>query len=77
MPTLIVAYLHTWAAQARHRLHPPRGHDPDWLQRDRGSSAEVVVLIALFVVLAIGAVAVIAAKVMARANSIDLGGTTG
>lgn len=41
--------------------------------REAGYSTETVLVTALLVALAIGAVAVITAKVMGKANSIDLG----
>jgi hypothetical protein len=46
-----------------------------WLHRqgDGGYTTETVVVIALLVALAIAAVGIIAAKVLAKANSLDLG----
>jgi hypothetical protein len=46
-----------------------------WLRRhgDGGYTTETVVVIALLVALAIAAIAIIAAKVLAKANSLDLG----
>jgi hypothetical protein len=43
-------------------------------RRDDGYSTEAIAVTALLVLLAIGALAVLAAKVMAKANSIDLNG---
>jgi hypothetical protein len=46
-----------------------------WLRshRDDGYTTETVVVIALLVALAIAAIAIIAAKVLAKANSLNLG----
>jgi hypothetical protein len=46
-----------------------------WLRRqdDGGYTTETVVVIALLVALAITAVGIIAARVLAKANSLDLG----
>jgi len=46
-----------------------------WLRRqdDAGYTTETVVVIALLVALAIAAIAIIAAKVLAKANSLNLG----
>jgi hypothetical protein len=41
---------------------------------EAGYSTETVIITALLVVLAIGAVAIIAAKVLSKANSISTGG---
>jgi hypothetical protein len=40
---------------------------------DAGYTTETVVVVALLVAMAIAAVAIIAAKVLAKANSLDLG----
>jgi hypothetical protein len=46
-----------------------------WIQRHRddGYTTETVVVIALLVALAIAAIAIIAAKVLAKANGLNLG----
>jgi hypothetical protein len=46
-----------------------------WLRRhgDDGYTTETVVVIALLVALAIAAIAIIAAKVLAKANGLNLG----
>ncbi len=46
-----------------------------WLRRqgDGGYTTETVVVIALLVALAIAAIAIIAAKVLAKANGLNLG----
>jgi hypothetical protein len=46
-----------------------------WLRRqgDGGYTTETVVVIALLVALAIAAIAIIATKVLAKANSLNLG----
>ena len=43
-------------------------------RRDEGYTTETIAMIALLVVLALGVIGVVAAKVMARANGIDLNG---
>jgi nitrate reductase gamma subunit len=62
-----LAYLLTAASFLRARLAAVRR------TRDAGYTSETVVVIALLVVLALGVVAIIAAKVTAKANSINLG----
>ena len=59
-------YLPVLAAMLRARLAQARGNDG-------GYTTETVVVIALLVALAIAAVAIITAKVLARANSLNLG----
>lgn len=64
MSTLIITYLLARITSLRRHLaeHP-----------DDGYTVEAVAVIALLVVLALAVVAVISAKVLAKANSIDLG----
>jgi hypothetical protein len=61
-----VAYLRILASVLRGRLAQAR-HGED------GYTTETVVVIALLVALAVAAVAIITAKVLARANSLNLG----
>lgn len=63
----ILASLRLAAAALRGRLARAR------LQGDAGYTTETVVVIALLVALAIAAVAIITAKVLAKANSLNLG----
>lgn len=65
MPALL-GYLRLAAALARGRLAQARSNG------DAGYTTETVVVIALLVALALAAVAIIAAKVLAKANSIQL-----
>jgi hypothetical protein len=62
--TEILRFLRDTAMALRARLHR---------QGDGGYTTETVVVIALLVALAIAAIAIIAAKVLAKANSLDLG----
>ena len=62
-----LAYLLTAASLLRARLAAVRR------TRDAGYTSETVVVIALLVILALGVIAIIAAKVTAKANSINLG----
>jgi len=66
MPALL-GYLRLAAAVLRGRLAQARRDG------EAGYTTETVVVIALLVALAIAAVAIIAAKVLAKANSIQLG----
>ena len=66
MPSL-PGYIRLAAAVLRGRLAQAR-HDGD-----AGYTTETVVVIALLVALAIAAVAIITAKVLAKANSLNLG----
>jgi hypothetical protein len=59
-------YLRILAAMLRARLAQAR-------RRDGGYTTETVVVIALLVALAIAAVAIITAKVLAKAGSLNLG----
>jgi len=65
--TEILRFLRDGATALRARLA--------WLRRqgDGGYTTETVVVIALLVALAIAAIAIVAAKVLAKANSLDLG----
>lgn len=60
----LIAYL---ASQARHRWQTVRD------TRDGGYSTEAVVVTAVLVALALAVLAIIAAKVVAKAGSINLG----
>lgn len=60
-------YLRLTAALLRGRLAQARRSG------EAGYTTETVVVIALLVALAIGAVAIITAKVLAKANSLNLG----
>ncbi len=62
---LILALLLTQFDATRHRLAAQR-------RRDDGYTLEAVVVISLLVIIAIAVVGVIAAKVKAKADSIDL-----
>ncbi len=64
MTTLIITYLLA-------RITSLRQHLAD--RPDDGYTVEAVVVIALLVVLALAVVAVISAKVLAKANAINLG----
>jgi len=64
---VILGYLRIAAATLRGRLERAR------LTGDAGYTTETVVVIALLVALAIAAVAIITAKVLAKANSLNLG----
>jgi hypothetical protein len=66
MPSL-PGYIRLAAAVLRGRLAQAR-HDGD-----AGYTTETVVVIALLVALAIAAIAIITAKVLAKANSLNLG----
>ena len=66
MPALF-GYLRLAATLLRGRLAQARRNG------EAGYTTETVVVIALLVALAIAAVAIIAAKVLAKANSIQLG----
>jgi hypothetical protein len=61
-----VTYLHTLATVLRARLAQAR-------HNDGGYTTETVVVIALLVALAIAAIALISAKVLAKAGSLNLG----
>jgi hypothetical protein len=61
-----VAYLRILATVLRARLAQARGNDS-------GYTTETVVVIALLVALAIAAIAIVSAKVLAKANSLNLG----
>ena len=65
--TEILHFLRDAAASLRTRLAWLRRH------RDDGYTTETVVVIALLVALAIAAIAIIATKVLAKANSLNLG----
>jgi phage baseplate assembly protein gpV len=65
---LILALLLARFDSTRHRLAAQR-------RRDDGYTLEAVVVISLMVILAIAVVGVIAAKVKAKADSINLNGT--
>jgi hypothetical protein len=60
-------WLRILAAELRTRLAQLRN------ESDAGYTTETVVVIALLVAMAIAAVALISAKVIAKANSLDLG----
>jgi hypothetical protein len=60
------AYLRILATVLRARLAQARGNDG-------GYTTETVVVIALLVALAIAAIAIITTKVLAKANSLNLG----
>jgi hypothetical protein len=60
------AYLRILATVLRARLPRARGNDG-------GYTTETVVVIALLVALAIAAIAIVTAKVLAKANSLNLG----
>ena len=66
MPDLL-GYLRLAAALLRGRLAQARRGG------DAGYTTETVVVIALLVALAIAAIAIITAKVLAKANSLNLG----
>lgn len=69
MASLLLTYLSARISELRHELARSDA-------RDRGAyTVEAVVVMALLAVLAIGMLGVIATKVMAKANSIDLDGT--
>ena len=61
-----VAYLRILATVLRARLAQARNNDG-------GYTTETVVVIALLVALAIAAIAIVSAKVLAKANSLNLG----
>lgn len=64
---LLVSYLTTawtWLRQRQHQL------------RDDGYSTEAIAVIALLAVLALSVIGIITAKVIAKANSVDLGPTS-
>jgi hypothetical protein len=63
--SLILAYLFARITSLRRDLAD---------RQDDGYTTETIAVIALLVVLAIGVVGVIAAKVLAKANSINLNG---
>jgi len=63
----IPGYIRLAAGMLRDRLRRAR------LTGDAGYTTETVVVIALLVALAIAAVAIITAKVLAKANSLNLG----
>ena len=63
----ILRFLRSTAAVLRARLAKLRRNG------DGGYTTETVVVIALLVALAIAAIAIIATKVLAKANSLDLG----
>ena len=63
----ILRFLRGAAATLRARLAELRRNG------DGGYTTETVVVIALLVALAIAAIAIIATKVLAKANSLDLG----
>jgi hypothetical protein len=65
MPVLL--YIRLAAAVLRGRLTQARR------DREAGYTTETVVVIALLVALAIAAIAIITAKVLAKANSLNLG----
>lgn len=65
--SVIRGYLRLAAAIVRDRLRQAR------LTGDAGYTTETVVVIALLVALAIAAVAIITAKVLAKANGLNLG----
>jgi hypothetical protein len=70
MPLLpFLAYL---TAQARRRTDNLRAKFKELARSDAGYSTETVLVTALLVVLALGVLAVIATKVIAKANSISL-----
>jgi hypothetical protein len=58
----------------RHLIGALRAHLSAVRADDAGYSTEAVVVIALLVAMALAAVGVIAAKVIAKANSLNLGG---
>jgi hypothetical protein len=64
--TRLTAYLALIAATLKDRLHQAR-QEPE-----RGDVPDNIVVISLLVLLAIAAVAIITAKVLARANSINM-----
>jgi hypothetical protein len=66
MPDLL-GYLRLAAALLRGRLAQARRYG------EAGYTTETVVVIALLVALAIAAIAIITAKVLAKANSLNLG----
>jgi len=65
--TALLEYLRLAATVLRGRLAQARHGG------DAGYTTETVVVIALLVALAIAAIAIITAKVLAKANSLDLG----
>jgi TctA family transporter len=64
---LLIAYLTTTWTRLRQRRHQ---------LRDDGYSTEAIAVIALLAVLALTVIGIITVKVIARANSIDLGTPT-
>lgn len=66
MPVLL-GYIRLAGAVLRGRLAQPRRDG------EAGYTTETVVVIALLVALAIAAIAIITAKVLAKANSLNLG----
>jgi fatty acid desaturase len=67
MPSLL-GYFRLATAALRARLAEARRNG------DAGYTTETVLVIALLVALALAAIAIIAAKVLAKANSLNLGG---
>jgi fatty acid desaturase len=67
MPGLL-GYFRLAASTLRARLAEARRNG------DAGYTTETVLVIALLVALALAAIAIIAAKVLAKANSLNLGG---
>jgi hypothetical protein len=63
-----IEFIRTLARALRERLAVARA------EADAGYSTEAVVVTALLVALAIAAIAIIASKVLAKANSISTGG---
>jgi hypothetical protein len=63
------AFVHVLAGELRRRVAWLREHARD----DAGYSTETVIITALLAALAIAAVAVITAKVMAKAHGINVG----
>lgn len=70
MTSLILTYLLARIADVRRdpALHRDRAYSDD-----AGYTTETIAVIALLVVLALSVLGVVAAKVLAKANSIDLG----
>ncbi|MFD7169251.1 hypothetical protein [Streptomyces violascens] len=59
----------TFIIRARARAHRAKA----WMADDAGYSTETVIVTALLVILALSAIGVIASKVLAKANGLDLG----
>lgn len=76
---LVTTFLLTYIGAHLNGLHADLTHRRQHLRddhRDRGSyTVESVVVTALVIIIAVGALAVITTKVMAKANSIDLDAT--